>query len=241
MASTGAFEALSRGSSPRSPASQSTFHVRWSCEHTFVIPDIDPPDLHWLAGLLEGEGSFFPGAPSSPHLPVLQIQMIDEDVMNRVGELMDRGVYRCRPPRPEWSVTYRGAREGRSGGRLDAPPTPASGQASPGPNRSVDRQLRLQVESKALRLARPPRVGAARAGPIGSHSRFPVRRLDLVHLRPATRQDAQAPVAPGLAVLRVPRHSAALCSALSGRASGRDDSQDPHCLQAQGEALSAVG
>ncbi len=72
----------------------------------FVLRDIDPRDLHWLAGLLEGEGSFFPGAPSSPNLPVLQIQMIDEDVMRRVGDLMERGVYRCRAPRPEWSATY---------------------------------------------------------------------------------------------------------------------------------------
>jgi hypothetical protein len=59
-----------------------------------------------LAGLLEGEGSFFPGSPSLPHQPVLSVSMTDEDVMERVGKLLDRKVYRCTPRQPQWSVTY---------------------------------------------------------------------------------------------------------------------------------------
>jgi hypothetical protein len=73
----------------------------------FVLPEgVRGPDLHWLAGLLEGEGSFFPGSPSIPHQPVLSVSTTDEDVMARVGALMGRKVFRCTPRQPQWSVTY---------------------------------------------------------------------------------------------------------------------------------------
>lgn len=63
-------------------------------------------ELNWFAGLLEGEGSFFPGSPSCPHLPVLTISMADEDVMQRVGRILGRSV-RVIPPRREgWRFTY---------------------------------------------------------------------------------------------------------------------------------------
>lgn len=42
-------------------------------------------ELHWLAGLLEGEGSFMAGPPSDPHRPRVAIQMTDEDVIARVA------------------------------------------------------------------------------------------------------------------------------------------------------------
>ena len=34
-------------------------------------------ELHWLAGLLEGEGTFMTGPPSSPGLPVIAVNMTD--------------------------------------------------------------------------------------------------------------------------------------------------------------------
>lgn len=42
-------------------------------------------DLHWLAGLLEGEGSFLKGPPSNPKSPLIAIQTTDEDVIARVA------------------------------------------------------------------------------------------------------------------------------------------------------------
>ena len=68
--------------------------------------EISTTDLHWLAGLLEGEGSFFPGPPSQPHLPVISIQMTDEDVMQRVGSLLGRKPCASRPKRVDWKTTY---------------------------------------------------------------------------------------------------------------------------------------
>jgi hypothetical protein len=44
-------------------------------------------DLCWLAGLLEGEGSFFKGPPSEPNVPRIQLAMTDEDVVARVARL----------------------------------------------------------------------------------------------------------------------------------------------------------
>jgi hypothetical protein len=44
-------------------------------------------DLCWLAGLLEGEGSFFPGPPSRVNRPCLQLFMTDEDIVRRAASL----------------------------------------------------------------------------------------------------------------------------------------------------------
>lgn len=44
-------------------------------------------ETSWLAGLLEGEGSFMIGPPSSPNRPCISIQMTDEDVIMRVSRI----------------------------------------------------------------------------------------------------------------------------------------------------------
>jgi hypothetical protein len=44
-------------------------------------------DLYWLAGILEGEGSFMKGPPSSPRLPIIQMSMTDEDIVAKVANL----------------------------------------------------------------------------------------------------------------------------------------------------------
>jgi hypothetical protein len=46
-------------------------------------------DLLWLAGLLEGEGTFHKGPPCKPNSPVVRVQMVDEDVIARAAMLMD--------------------------------------------------------------------------------------------------------------------------------------------------------
>lgn len=48
----------------------------------------------WLAGLLEGEGSFTSGAPSKPNLPRVSLAMTDLDIVQKVGSLF--GVKICK-------------------------------------------------------------------------------------------------------------------------------------------------
>ncbi len=50
---------------------------------------MDERILHWLAGLLEGEGSFLKPPPSAPNTPRITLQMTDEDVVQRVQEIFD--------------------------------------------------------------------------------------------------------------------------------------------------------
>jgi hypothetical protein len=50
--------------------------------------------LYWLAGLLEGEGSFVAGPPSSPRVPRIQLPMTDRDIVERAARLFDRPVWR---------------------------------------------------------------------------------------------------------------------------------------------------
>ncbi len=54
---------------------------------------VAPQELHWLAGLLEGEGSFMLGPPSSPHQPKIALQMTDIDVVERVARLWHVSVF----------------------------------------------------------------------------------------------------------------------------------------------------
>lgn len=48
--------------------------------------------MYWLAGLLEGEGSFIKGPPSSPRCPIVQLPTTDEDVAEHAARLFARAV-----------------------------------------------------------------------------------------------------------------------------------------------------
>lgn len=73
-----------------------------------------PSDFHWLAGYLEGEGSFQASPPSDPNTPYITVSSTDEDVIVRVAALF-RVCY-TRPKRrhahwkQEYRVTFRGGR-----------------------------------------------------------------------------------------------------------------------------------
>ena len=70
-------------------------------------------DCHWLAGLLEGEGSFLTGPPSNPNMIAISIQMCDEDVIQRVATLFGTSCFGPKPGkephhRPTFSTRTRG-------------------------------------------------------------------------------------------------------------------------------------
>lgn len=76
--------------------------VGWLYGHTMKTLD-----LAWLAGLLEGEGSFLKGSPSKPNRPRVSLQMTDADVVNRAAALMGAGVGRKYDRRnPNWKPIY---------------------------------------------------------------------------------------------------------------------------------------
>lgn len=56
-------------------------------------------DLFWLAGLLEGEGSFMHGPPSSPNSPRIAIQMTDEDIIKKVSTFFGVKYHRVKSPK----------------------------------------------------------------------------------------------------------------------------------------------
>lgn len=56
--------------------------LHFSCP---TAPSSHTNSLHWLAGLLEAEGSFMKGNPSNPNQAIISIQMTDKDVMENVA------------------------------------------------------------------------------------------------------------------------------------------------------------
>lgn len=71
-------------------------------------------DLCWLAGLLEGEGSFMPGEPSNANAPRISLAMTDSDVVHRAAALLGvHSVYaytRRKGCRTSYQLALRGAR-----------------------------------------------------------------------------------------------------------------------------------
>jgi hypothetical protein len=63
-------------------------------------------DLHWLAGLVEGEGTFIPGPPSAPRTPALQVTMADRDIIDRAAVLLDCAVSVVPARREGWRTAY---------------------------------------------------------------------------------------------------------------------------------------
>lgn len=77
--------------------------VRASATHP---TEVNERDLYWVAGLLEGEGSFMKGPPSSPGLPAIQMTMIDRDVVVRAAGILGCGVTTVRPRCAHWKESY---------------------------------------------------------------------------------------------------------------------------------------
>jgi hypothetical protein len=73
---------------------------------TRLVPAISDLDLHWLAGLLEGEGTFLAGPPSAPRSPVIQFWMTDRDVIERAAVMLDSPVFLVKPRRAHWKIAY---------------------------------------------------------------------------------------------------------------------------------------
>jgi DNA-binding transcriptional regulator YiaG len=63
--------------------------------------------LTWLAGLLEGEGSFLKAPPSSPNCPRISLEMTDKDIVERAASLMGGKAVRRILKNTLWKPTYR--------------------------------------------------------------------------------------------------------------------------------------
>jgi hypothetical protein len=61
----------------------------------------------WLAGLLEGEGTFTTTRADGHVYPVLELKMSDEDVVRRAATMLGAANIQIRQPKyPWWKVTY---------------------------------------------------------------------------------------------------------------------------------------
>lgn len=69
-------------------------------------------DLYWLAGLLEGEGSFTAGPPSKPNCPRITLAMIDIDIVKRAAALLGAPSVRMRHYSNNWHTIYECASSG---------------------------------------------------------------------------------------------------------------------------------
>lgn len=66
-------------------------------------------DLYWLAGFLEGEGSFLAGPPSCPNMPSISAVTTDEDVASKAAKLLGKSYWRISEKRSEengWKTPF---------------------------------------------------------------------------------------------------------------------------------------
>jgi hypothetical protein len=67
-------------------------------------------EVAWLAGLLEGEGTFSRNRTESNSYPVLSVHMCSRDVVERAGVILGAlSVQQRKPSDPSWNLTYRAA------------------------------------------------------------------------------------------------------------------------------------
>jgi hypothetical protein len=72
-------------------------------------------DVSWLAGLLEGEGTFTATRTQGHDYPVLKVSMCSEDIVTRAARIFGAESVTVHPPgREGWSVVYAAAISGSS-------------------------------------------------------------------------------------------------------------------------------
>jgi len=68
---------------------------------------LDMRQLAWLAGLLEGEGTFVKGSPAKPRRPITALGMTDEDVVRRVTDLWGTRLWTIRQKQDRYKPVFR--------------------------------------------------------------------------------------------------------------------------------------
>jgi hypothetical protein len=66
----------------------------------------DACDLAWIAGLLEGEGSFIANRVTRCPYPVIKVEMCEREVIERAARLLDTRVWVVAPGTEGWRPTY---------------------------------------------------------------------------------------------------------------------------------------
>lgn len=90
---------------------------RAMCLIASIIETMHHIDLCWLAGFLEGEGSFLKGTPSQPNMPAIAVVSTDLDVITRAATLLNNSsVFKAssNKAKAHWKQAYRVQLRGRN-------------------------------------------------------------------------------------------------------------------------------
>lgn len=97
----------------RSPPSRPWRNSNLELPRVNAPPWMSPAEVHWLAGWLEGEGSFLAPPPSKPRCPRISAQAKDKDVVWEVARLMQIKPGFEKSRKPQWSSIWRVLLQGR--------------------------------------------------------------------------------------------------------------------------------
>lgn len=103
-------------------------------------------EFFWLAGLLEGEGSFLPGPPSATNSVRIALTMTDADVVERVAALWSVSYHEVRRDRCRlmgWKPNYYVHLRGRRAVEMMKLLRPLMGQRR---QEQIDRALRATIQ-----------------------------------------------------------------------------------------------
>lgn len=109
-----------------------------------------PEELAWLAGLLEGEGSFCKGPPSKPNSPRVALSMTDEDVVSRVALLLGVRYHRSNRGKAKgWKPCFMLYQSGRPAVALMQRLRPLMGNRRQG---QIDRAVACYTDRRRIKL-----------------------------------------------------------------------------------------
>jgi len=83
--------------------------TRIATDGTILVWETAEPDERtaWLAGVLEGEGTFGVTRRSRSSYPVIKVEMCDEEIVVRAGHMLGAARVYARDPKHEgWSISY---------------------------------------------------------------------------------------------------------------------------------------
>ena len=118
------------------------------------VTAVDLVPFYWLAGILEGEGTFLSGPPSQPNSPIVRISMTDADVVTRAAALLHRAVTPTRARKAHHKQPFITQIKGAEAVALMVAIRPVLG---PDRRAQVDRVLAAWVPGRARQHAMPTR------------------------------------------------------------------------------------